>query len=339
MNAGKTLFVQLMEFVPWTSFSRIVQRHGGNAGVRTLSCAEQFRAMAFAQLTWRESLRDIEASLSANAGKLYAMGFRSAVKPSTLADANAIGGLGNQMLKDGRWPYCLAGVIAMANLVSAFCRLTKVSGNKGYLQSLGSVANGYADILQPWMDRKNPSNLHALLDKHQEELKNARLIQRVLGPCYVTAVVGPYQYGDSKTSVVFFAKVTAEGHNGVIQQWYASDENRYRMSVPWVKTPAQLAEQMKNNPIIVRFENGQTDTVQIAPWWEPRFLAPRDAQQHYAVESASFEVAQQAEEISYLHSRRIDEIVEAIRVIEGDGQRKGLLESCKQLSIFNGIQI
>ena len=88
MYVGKTLFAQLMEFVPWTSFSRIVQRHGGNAGVRTLTCAEQFRAMAFAQLTWRESLRDIEASLSANASKLYAMGFRSAVKRSTLADAN-----------------------------------------------------------------------------------------------------------------------------------------------------------------------------------------------------------------------------------------------------------
>lgn len=88
MNVGKTLFAQVMEFVPWTSFSRIVQRYGGNAGVRTLSCAEQFRAMAFAQLTWRESLRDIEASLSANASKLYAMGFRSAVKRSTLADAN-----------------------------------------------------------------------------------------------------------------------------------------------------------------------------------------------------------------------------------------------------------
>jgi len=85
---GKTLFAQVMDFVPWTSFARIVQRHGGNSGVRALSCAEQFRAMAFAQLTWRESLRDIEASLSANAGKLYAMGFRSPVKRSTLADAN-----------------------------------------------------------------------------------------------------------------------------------------------------------------------------------------------------------------------------------------------------------
>jgi Domain of unknown function (DUF4372)/Transposase DDE domain len=88
MYVGKTLFAQVMEFVPWTSFARIVQRHGGNSGVRTLSCAEQFRAMAFAQLTWRESLRDIETSLSANASKLYAMGFRSAVKRSTLADAN-----------------------------------------------------------------------------------------------------------------------------------------------------------------------------------------------------------------------------------------------------------
>ena len=88
MYAGKTLFAQIMEFVPWTSFSRIVQRYCGNSGVRTLSCAEQFRAMAFAQLTWRESLRDIEASLSANSSKLYAMGFRSTVKRSTLADAN-----------------------------------------------------------------------------------------------------------------------------------------------------------------------------------------------------------------------------------------------------------
>ena len=90
MNAGKTLFAQIMKFVPWTSFTRIVQRYRGNAGVRNFSCAEQFRAMAFAQLTWRESLRDIEASVSANVSKLYAMGFRSSVKRSTLADANEL---------------------------------------------------------------------------------------------------------------------------------------------------------------------------------------------------------------------------------------------------------
>ena len=88
MNAGKTLFAQVMEFVPWTSFTRIVDRYAGNAGVRRMTCAEQFRIMAFAQLTWRESLRDIEVTLGANATKLYAMGLRHAVHRSTLADAN-----------------------------------------------------------------------------------------------------------------------------------------------------------------------------------------------------------------------------------------------------------
>ena len=88
MNSGKTLFAQLMEFVPWTSFTRIVNRYSGNSGVRRLSCAEQFRAMAFAQLTWRESLRDIEVTLGANPSKLYAMGLRNPIHRSTLADAN-----------------------------------------------------------------------------------------------------------------------------------------------------------------------------------------------------------------------------------------------------------
>ena len=88
MNVGKTLFAQIMEFVPWTSFARIVDRYSGNAGVRTMNCAEQFRVMAFAQLTWRESLRDIEATLDANATKLYAMGLRHSIHRSTLADAN-----------------------------------------------------------------------------------------------------------------------------------------------------------------------------------------------------------------------------------------------------------
>jgi len=88
MNSGKTLFAQLMEFVPWTSFARIVARYGGDSRVRSLSCTEQFRAMAFAQLTYRESLRDIETCLLANQTKLYGMGFRAPVRRSTLADAN-----------------------------------------------------------------------------------------------------------------------------------------------------------------------------------------------------------------------------------------------------------
>jgi hypothetical protein len=88
MNLGKTLFAQLMEFVPWTSFARIVARYSGDFKVRSLSCTEQFRAMAFAQLTYRESLRDIETCLLANQTKLYSLGFRAPVKRSTLADAN-----------------------------------------------------------------------------------------------------------------------------------------------------------------------------------------------------------------------------------------------------------
>lgn len=88
MNIGKTLFAQIMEFVPWTSFARIVTRYGGDSRVRSLACTEQFRAMAFAQLTYRESLRDIETCLLANQTKLYGMSFRSPVRRSTLADAN-----------------------------------------------------------------------------------------------------------------------------------------------------------------------------------------------------------------------------------------------------------
>jgi hypothetical protein len=88
MNAGKTLFAQIMEFVPWTSFSRIVARYGGDSGVRRLTCSEQFRVMTFAQLTCRVSLRDIEVPLRANSSKLYAMEFLHSVHRSTLADAN-----------------------------------------------------------------------------------------------------------------------------------------------------------------------------------------------------------------------------------------------------------
>jgi hypothetical protein len=88
MNTGKTLFAQLMDFLPWSTFDRIVARHHGDRAVRTLSCAVQFQVMAFAQLTYRESLRDIEACLSAQSSKLYHMGLREPVRRSTLADAN-----------------------------------------------------------------------------------------------------------------------------------------------------------------------------------------------------------------------------------------------------------
>jgi Domain of unknown function (DUF4372)/Transposase DDE domain len=87
MNVGKTLFAQVMEFVPWKTFGRIIERHDGDAGVRTLGCADLFRVMAFAQLTWRESLRDIEACLAANQAKLFHMGLKAPPARSTLSDA------------------------------------------------------------------------------------------------------------------------------------------------------------------------------------------------------------------------------------------------------------
>ena len=76
MNVGRTLFSQVMDFVPWTSFDRIVARYGGDVRVRSLRCGEQFRIMAFAQMTYRQSLRDIEACLGAQPSKLYGMGLR-----------------------------------------------------------------------------------------------------------------------------------------------------------------------------------------------------------------------------------------------------------------------
>ena len=90
MNLGKTLFAQVMDFLPWKTFHRIVDRHSGDLRIRTLSCADQFRVMAFAQLTYRESLRDIEVCLAAQAGKLYHMGIGKPVARSTLADANEL---------------------------------------------------------------------------------------------------------------------------------------------------------------------------------------------------------------------------------------------------------
>jgi hypothetical protein len=88
VNAGKTLFSQLMDCLPWGTFARIVTRYHGDQSVQTFPCTEQYRAMAFAQLTHRESLRDIEACQSAQPAKLSPMGFRGPARRSTLADAN-----------------------------------------------------------------------------------------------------------------------------------------------------------------------------------------------------------------------------------------------------------
>jgi transposase len=90
MYVGKTLFAQVMDVLPWKTFHRIVARYGGDYRTRSLSCAEQFRIMAFAQLTYRESLRDIEVCLAAQQAKLYHMGIREPVARATLAKANEL---------------------------------------------------------------------------------------------------------------------------------------------------------------------------------------------------------------------------------------------------------
>jgi hypothetical protein len=88
MFAGKLVFSQLMDHLPWKTFGRIVQRYGGDHRVREFNCAHQFRCMAFAQLTYRDSLRDIVTCLRAQSSKLYHMGLGASVARSTLADAN-----------------------------------------------------------------------------------------------------------------------------------------------------------------------------------------------------------------------------------------------------------
>lgn len=88
MNQGRTLFAQLLDLAPHNAFRRCVERYGGNRRVRTFTCWDQFLCMAFAQLTYRESLRDIEVCLNAAPERLYHMGIRGTVSRSTLADAN-----------------------------------------------------------------------------------------------------------------------------------------------------------------------------------------------------------------------------------------------------------
>jgi hypothetical protein len=88
MNEGRTVFSQVVDFVPRHTFRRRVQRYRGDYGVRRFTCWQQFLGMLFAQLTYRESLRDIEACLGAAPERLYHMGFSGPVSRSTLADAN-----------------------------------------------------------------------------------------------------------------------------------------------------------------------------------------------------------------------------------------------------------
>jgi hypothetical protein len=88
MHTGKTVFAQLMDFIPMYEFRNCVERYRGNYKVKSFSCWDQYLSMAFAQLTYRESLRDIEACLRAAQPKLYHLGIRGKVSRNTLANAN-----------------------------------------------------------------------------------------------------------------------------------------------------------------------------------------------------------------------------------------------------------
>jgi len=90
MHSGKLVFAQLTSHLPLSTFRRCVTAYGGEHKVKSFSCLEQFLCLAFAQLTYRESLRDIEACLRAQSDKLYHMGIRSRISRSTLADANEV---------------------------------------------------------------------------------------------------------------------------------------------------------------------------------------------------------------------------------------------------------
>src|ERR1700681_1758625 len=88
MNFGRTVFAQLLDHLPSYEFQKCVTRYRGDYQQKTFSCWDQYLSMAFAQLTYRDSLRDIEVCLRSMQGKLYHMGFRGKVARSTLADAN-----------------------------------------------------------------------------------------------------------------------------------------------------------------------------------------------------------------------------------------------------------
>src|SRR5512139_1734776 len=90
MNLGKTIFSQIVEHLPSYEFRLCVKRYRGQYKIKSFSCWDQFLCMAFAQLSYRESLRDIQACLRGNQQKLYHMGFRGKVSRNTLAHANQV---------------------------------------------------------------------------------------------------------------------------------------------------------------------------------------------------------------------------------------------------------
>jgi hypothetical protein len=160
MNHGRTVFSQLIGFLPDREFRRCVERYQCDLRVRGLTCWDQFLAMAFAQLTYRESLRDIEACLGSMRGKLYHMGFRGRVARSTLADANE---------SHDWWIYAdfAQVLIAIARPLHA-CDLMGVDLDQA-LYALDSTTIDLCLALFPWAKfrrHKAAVKMHTLLDLH-----------------------------------------------------------------------------------------------------------------------------------------------------------------------------
>jgi hypothetical protein len=160
VNSGRTVFSQLIQHLPEKEFQKCVARHHGDSNFRGFSCWDQLLAMAFAQLTYRESLRDIESCLRALQSKLYHMGFRGKVSRSTLADANES--------HDWRiFADFAQGLIATARPLHA-CDLMGVDLHQS-LYALDSTTIDLCLSLFPWAKfrrRKAAVKMHTLLDLH-----------------------------------------------------------------------------------------------------------------------------------------------------------------------------
>jgi len=158
MNTGRTVFAQLMDFLPLHDFRACVARYDGDYRVRSFSCLDQFLTLAFAQLTYRERLRDIETSLRAMQPKLYHMGFRGAIARTTLAEANET--------RDWRIYADFAhGLIATARSLNATEDLGLELTNTVY--ALDATTIDLCLSLFPWAtfrQHKGAIKLHTLLD-------------------------------------------------------------------------------------------------------------------------------------------------------------------------------
>jgi hypothetical protein len=158
MNAGQTIFSQLLDFLPTYEFNQCVRRYRGNYRMRQFSCRDQFLCMAFAQLTYRESLRDIETCLRAMSHRLYHAGFRATIARSTLADANE--------LRDWRI-YADFAAVLIARARKLYAKDSFAVDLEQTVYAFDSTTIDLCLTLFPWAQfrrRKSAVKLHTLID-------------------------------------------------------------------------------------------------------------------------------------------------------------------------------